>query len=145
MVSSQIQPMNICRSMGFVKKISCLLLTTCYRSQAFRINLSCFSCLKSGFPWLPSLDLPLTTFLQWNLFHIPLSVPKTRFFVTSVLLAFCVSDCDGFRLALYREPVSWDRSVSPHVERNQPYSYENSLTLPLSNRRRNKSDASCKW
>ena len=31
-----------------------------YRTQAFRINLMCFSCLKSGFSWLPSLDLLLT-------------------------------------------------------------------------------------
>lgn len=69
--SSQIRPMNIRLSFGFVPKVSCFLLTTYYRTLAFRINLTCFSCLTSGFPWLPSLDLLLTIFLLMELVSHP--------------------------------------------------------------------------
>jgi hypothetical protein len=119
--SSPIQPVNIRRSFDFVPKMWYFLLTIYYRTQTFRINFMRFSCLKSGFSWLPSLDLLSTISLLMELFHIPLSVPKTRFMVTSLHLALCVTDRDGFLLTRYRGPVSWDRPVSPQVERNQPY------------------------
>lgn len=51
------------------------------RTQGFRSNLMCFSSLKSGFPWLPSLDLPRTTFPLMELVSRPTIRSQNQIFL----------------------------------------------------------------